>query len=64
MDTSDVSKDDTQQVTLSMLPDDWKTNFFSNPYHLVKFTIFSWKTNILLSKQINHLLFNVKKSID
>lgn len=48
---------DYTSITLSVLPDEWKNTFFSGPYHLIKITAFTRKSNILLTKHINALLF-------
>ena len=52
-DKSDINMN---AITLDVLPEEWKTTFFSGPYHLIKITTFSRKNNIVLTKHINSLL--------
>ena len=50
-------------VTFSIFPEEWLQTYVSSPHHLVKTSIFSWKTNLLLSMKINQLLFTKSNNI-
>lgn len=58
IDMKNIKEDD--KVTVSIFPEEWLQSYlYSSPRHLVKMSIFTFETNLLLSKKINQLLFTL-----
>jgi hypothetical protein len=56
--SDDLTEEDGKKIVLAFLPEEWKKDFYANPYKLVKFTKFSWKNNLIITKYMNQLLFH------